>query len=90
LIQRHFMTLGRLSVGLLPECVVIVLVLGAVRAFFPAVSPAIGHAVWLGGQPLPSLAMVGPAVPGRALAFVTGSVIVTGLVVAGLAVAFGL
>jgi uncharacterized membrane protein YraQ (UPF0718 family) len=48
LIQRYFLTLGRLCLGLLPEYVVIVLILGAVRAFlFPAMSPAIGHAVWL-------------------------------------------
>jgi uncharacterized membrane protein YraQ (UPF0718 family) len=133
LIQRYFMTLGRLCIGLLPEYVVIVLVLGAVRAFlFPAMSPAIGHAVWLvivlavvgtlfviptageipivqtfmgfglgaaGGAALmitlpavslPSLAMVGRAVPARILAFVTGSVAVMGLVAAALAVAFSL
>jgi uncharacterized membrane protein YraQ (UPF0718 family) len=45
---RYFRTLARLSVGLLPEYAIIVLILGAVRAFlFPDMSPSIGHAVWL-------------------------------------------
>ncbi|MGC8488918.1 MAG: permease, partial [Clostridia bacterium] len=41
---RFLAALGRLSVGLLPEYVVIVGILGAVRAWlFPAMSPALGH-----------------------------------------------
>lgn len=45
---RYLSTLGRLCVGLVPEYLVIVLGLGAARAFlFPAVTPAIGHALWL-------------------------------------------
>jgi uncharacterized membrane protein YraQ (UPF0718 family) len=128
---RYFRTLARLAVGLLPEYAVLVLVLGAVRAFlFPAMSPAIGHAVWLvvllaitgtlfviptaGEVPivasfiafglgtagagalmitlpavsLPSMAMVGRAVPARILGFVGASVVVAGLLTAVLAVVF--
>ena len=45
---RFARTLWRLCLGLLPEYAVIVLVLGAVRAFlFPAVTPSIAHAFWL-------------------------------------------
>ncbi|NMP22339.1 permease [Sulfobacillus harzensis] len=45
---RFFGTLGRLVVGLVPEYIVIVAILGAVRAWlFPAMSPSIGHALWL-------------------------------------------
>ncbi|HZD66685.1 MAG TPA: permease [Acidimicrobiales bacterium] len=45
---RYVATLGRLCIGLLPEYAVIVLGLGAARAlFFPAMSPAVGHTVWL-------------------------------------------
>ena len=51
--QRPIMTrwlsaLWRLSIGLLPEYVVVVVLLGAARAwFFPAMSPAVGHSLWL-------------------------------------------
>ncbi len=45
---RYFSTLGRLVVGLVPEYIVIVAVLGAVRAWlFPAMSPALGHSLWM-------------------------------------------
>lgn len=47
-VGRFFAALGRLAVGLLPEYVVIVALLGAVRAWlFPAMSPALGHSAWL-------------------------------------------
>lgn len=47
-LARFLSALGRLMVGLLPEYIVIVLVLGAVRAWlFPAMTPAIGHSLWL-------------------------------------------
>lgn len=46
--RRFLATLGRLVVGLVPEYVVIVGVLGAVRAWlFPAMNPALGHSAWL-------------------------------------------
>jgi len=39
---------GRLAVGLIPEYLIIVLILGATRAWlFPAMSPAVGHSVLL-------------------------------------------
>ncbi|MDI3297898.1 MAG: permease [Bacillota bacterium] len=48
--------LARLSVTLLPEYVVIVFLLGAVRALlFPAMSPALGRSLWL----LPALSVAG-------------------------------
>jgi uncharacterized membrane protein YraQ (UPF0718 family) len=59
--QRHFLlawsrTFLRLAVRLVPEYVVLVFALGMVRAwFFPAMTPAIGHAVWL----TPALAAAG-------------------------------
>jgi uncharacterized membrane protein YraQ (UPF0718 family) len=133
LVRRYFTTLFRLAAVLLPEYAVIVLVLGAVRAFlFPAMSPSIGHALWLvvvlvitgtlfviptaGEIPiiksfmsfglgaagagalmitlpavsLPSLVMVGRAVPARVLVFVAGCVAIMGFITAGLAVALGL
>lgn len=133
LVRRYFTTLVRLAAVLLPEYAVIVLVLGAVRAFlFPAMSPSVGHALWLvvvlvitgtlfviptaGEIPvvksfmsfglgpagagalmitlpavsLPSLVMVGRAVPARVLVFVAGCVAVMGFITAGLAVALGL
>jgi uncharacterized membrane protein YraQ (UPF0718 family) len=47
-LKRFLTTLGRLVVGLVPEYIVIVGVLGAVRAWlFPAMSPALGHSAWL-------------------------------------------
>jgi uncharacterized protein len=125
---RFARTLGRLCLGLLPEYAVIVLVLGAVRAFlFPAVTPSVAHAFWLvlllavtgtlmviptaGEIPivssfmalglgaagsaallitlpavsLPSLVMVGRALPRRVLLFVTSAVIAAGLVTAAIA-----
>ena len=126
---RWMSALGRLAVGLLPEYLVILLVLGAVRAWlFPAMSPAVGHSVWLvlvlavtgtlfviptaGEVPivqtlmrfglgavgggvllttlpavsLPSLMMVGRALPARVLVLVAGCVVVLGLL-SGLAAA---
>lgn len=48
LISRYVATLARLCLSLLPEYAVIVLALGAARAFlFPAISPSAGHALWL-------------------------------------------
>lgn len=125
---RFARTLGRLCLGLLPEYAVLVLVLGAVRAFlFPAVTPSVAHAFWLvlllavtgtlmviptaGEIPivssfmalglgaagsaalmitlpavsLPSLVMVGRALPRRALLFVTAAVIIAGLATAAIA-----
>lgn len=51
--RRHFLlewarSFWRLAIRLVPEYVVIVFALGALRAWlFPAMSPAIGHAPWL-------------------------------------------
>ncbi|MBO0806725.1 MAG: permease [Actinobacteria bacterium] len=133
LVQRFVMTLARLAMFLIPEYVVIVLVLGAVRAFlFPAISPGVGHALWLvillaitgtlfviptaGEIPiiqtflrfglssagagalmitlpavsLPSMIMVGQAIPKRIIILVGVSVAIAGLVTAGLAAALGL
>lgn len=132
-VRRYATTLGRLCLGLVPEYAVVVLALGAGRAFlFPAMNPAVGHAVWLvallavtgtlfviptaGEIPivqtltgfglgaagagalmitlpatsLPSLIMVGRAVPSRVLAFVAGAVVVMGLATAALAFGWGL
>lgn len=45
---RFLRVLGRLVVGLLPEYIIIVGILGAARAWlFPAMSPAVGHSVLL-------------------------------------------
>jgi uncharacterized membrane protein YraQ (UPF0718 family) len=45
---RFLRVLGRLVVGLLPEYIIIVGILGAVRAWlFPVMSPAVGHSVLL-------------------------------------------
>lgn len=133
LVQRFVMTLARLIMFLVPEYVVIVLALGAVRAFlFPAISPGVGHALWLvvvlaitgtlfviptaGEIPivqtfmgfglgaagagalmitlpavsLPSMIMVGQAVPKRIIILVGASVVVAGLVTAAVAAALGL
>ena len=47
-VGRYFRVLGRLLVGLLPEYIVIVGLLGAARAWlFPAISPAVGHSLLL-------------------------------------------
>lgn len=129
---RFARTLWRLCLGLLPEYAVIVLVLGAVRAFlFPAVTPSVAHAFWLvlllavtgtlmviptaGEIPiissfmvlglsaagsaalmitlpaisLPSLVMVGRALPRRVLLFVTAAVITAGLATAAIAALAG-
>ncbi|MBO0886527.1 MAG: permease, partial [Acidimicrobiales bacterium] len=130
---RWLRAAARLAITLIPEYAIVVLALGAVRAFlFPTMSHSIGGAAWLvvllaitgtlfviptaGEIPiiavllgfglsaagagalmitlpavsLPSLVMVGRAVPARVLVFVGGSVVVAGLVTAGLAAAFGL
>jgi uncharacterized protein len=48
LMRRWAQALWQLSVGLVPEYIVIVAALGAVRTWlFPAVNPAIGHSLWL-------------------------------------------
>ncbi len=45
---RWVSALGSLAIGLLPEYVVVVVLLGAARAWlFPAMSPAVGHSLWL-------------------------------------------
>jgi uncharacterized membrane protein YraQ (UPF0718 family) len=130
---RWLSAVARLAAGLLPEYAVIVLALGAARAFlFPSISPGLAHSLWLvivlaitgtlfviptageipiiqalsrvglgaGGVgalmitlpavSLPSLAMVGRAMPARVLVLVAGSVVLFGLLTAGLAVALGL
>lgn len=130
---RFARTLWRLCLGLLPEYAVIVLVLGAVRAFlFPAITPSVAHALWLvlllavtgtvmviptaGEIPivsslmvlglgaagsgalmitlpavsLPSLVMVGRALPRNVLLFVAAAVIVAGLATAAIAALAGL
>lgn len=54
--RRFFGTLGRLSLGLLPEYIIIVGILGAVRAWlFPTMTPAVGHSLLL----VVALAVVG-------------------------------
>jgi uncharacterized membrane protein YraQ (UPF0718 family) len=46
--RRYAAAVGRLTVGLIPEYIVIVAILGAVRAWlFPVVSPTVGHSLWL-------------------------------------------
>lgn len=124
---------AKLTVTLVPEYAIVVLGLGAARAYlFPSLSHDIGGAAWLvvvlaitgtlfviptaGEIPiiavllgfglsaasagalmitlpavsLPSMVMVGRAVPAKVLAFVGASVVVAGLATAGLAAAFGL
>jgi len=121
----------QLAAGLIPEYLLIVVVLGAARAWlFPAITPAIGHSLWLlivlaaagtlfviptagevpivqtlmafglgaGGAgallttlppvSLPSLVMVGRAVPARILVFVAGSVAALGVLSGLVALAF--
>ncbi len=47
-LKRFGVAIQRLIVGLLPEYIIVVAVLGALRAWlFPAVSPAVGHSLWL-------------------------------------------
>ncbi len=54
--RRWVAILGRLTVGVIPEWLVIVLLLGAARAWmFPAMTPQIGAALWL----LPAMAVAG-------------------------------
>ncbi len=48
MISNWFKALWQLSIGVIPEFVVIVLALGAARAWlFPEITPAIGHSIWL-------------------------------------------
>lgn len=48
LLRRYITAVGKLAAVLLPEYVLIVLILGGVRAFlFPSISPAAGHSIWL-------------------------------------------
>lgn len=45
---RFASAIGKLVIGLIPEYIVIVAILGAARAWlFPAVGPAVGHSLWL-------------------------------------------
>lgn len=54
--RRWLRSLASLAVGVLPEWIVIVLLLGFARAWlFPAMTPAIGAALWL----LPAFALAG-------------------------------
>lgn len=119
---RWFAAFWKLSIGLLPEYAIILLALGAVRAWlFPAITPELGHGLWLmvglavagtlfviptaGEIPivqtlmsfglgagaagallttlpavsLPSLVMVGRALPVRVMIFVAGCVVLLGL-----------
>lgn len=47
-LKRYGLAIGRLIVGLLPEYIIVVAVLGALRAWlFPFVSPGVGHSLWL-------------------------------------------
>jgi uncharacterized membrane protein YraQ (UPF0718 family) len=123
----------RLAVRLIPEYVVLVFALGMVRAwFFPAMTPDIGHAIWLttalaaagtlfviptagevpiiqvlqqfglGGAgaaallitlpavSLPSLAMLGRALPIRALIVLGLGTFAFGLIAAAAAASLGL
>ena len=122
LLVRWARACWQLSIGLVPEYLLIVIVLGAVRAWlFPAMNPAVGHSLGLllvlalagtlfviptagevpivqtlmafgmgagGGAALlvtlpavslPSLVMVGRAVPARVLLFIAGSVVLLGV-----------
>ncbi len=48
MVSNWFKALWQLSIGVIPEFVVIVLALGAARAWlFPEITPAIGHSIWL-------------------------------------------
>lgn len=119
---RWLTALWQLAIGLVPEYAVVVFLLGAARAWlFPAMSPAVGHSLWLvlalavtgtlfviptaGEVPivqtlmkfglgsagagvllttlppvsLPSLVMVGRALPARVLVFVSLCVVALGL-----------
>ncbi len=120
---RFFRALWKMAISLIPEYIIIVFLLGAIRAwFFPAMNPAIGHSIWLmfilavtgtlfviptaGEIPivqallsyglgtasagtllmtlpaisLPSLAMVGQAVPRKDLVKIAIFVVLVGLV----------
>jgi uncharacterized protein len=45
---RYIKVLTKMALSLIPEYIIIIFLLGAVRAwFFPAMSPAIGHSLWL-------------------------------------------
>ncbi len=122
LLVRWLVAIGQLCIGLLPEYAVLLLAVGAARAWlFPAMNPALGHAAWLivvlavtgtlfviptagevpiiqtltgfglgaGGAgallltlapvSLPSLVMVGRAVPVRVMVFVAAAVVVVGV-----------
>ena len=47
-LKRYGTAIGRLIIGLLPEYIIVVAILGALRAWlFPVVSPAVGHSLWL-------------------------------------------
>lgn len=129
---RWLRALGELAIGLVPEYAVLVLALGAVRAWlFPAISPAVGASLWLllvmavagtlfviptagevpiiqtltqfglGAGPsgallialpavsLPSLAMMGRALPVRVLAAVSAAVAVAAMLSGLAAMALG-
>jgi uncharacterized protein len=129
--MRWAQAFWHLCIGLVPEYVGIVLILGAARAWlFPAVTPGADGLLWttglaiagtlfviptageipivqtlmvfgLGAGPaaallttlppvsLPSLVMLGKAIPVRALAFIAASVVALGLLSAALAVGLG-
>lgn len=48
ILKKFFTTLARLIIRLLPEYIVLVMALGAARAWlFPAMGPILGHSLWL-------------------------------------------
>ncbi len=131
LVARWLKALWGLAIGLIPEYLVLVLLLGAARAWlFPVVGPGAAGFLWtlglaiagtlfviptagevpivqtlltfgLGLGPaaallttlppvsLPSLVMLGKAVPARVLVFVSVAVVALGLLSAGVAIALG-
>jgi uncharacterized membrane protein YraQ (UPF0718 family) len=77
-LARWGTALWQLSIGLVPEYIVIVMLLGAVRAWlFPAVTPGVAHSLWL---------VVGLAIAGTLFAIPTAGEIpiVQGLMALGL------
>jgi uncharacterized protein len=48
LFVRYIKVLSKMAISLIPEYIIIIFLLGAIRAwFFPAMNPAIGHSLWL-------------------------------------------
>jgi uncharacterized membrane protein YraQ (UPF0718 family) len=56
ILLRWLQALWHLCIGIIPEFVVLIFILGAARAWlFPALNPAVGNSLWL----LPAVALVG-------------------------------